>query len=83
MAEESMSIGGFLLLMGSLGMSGGTIVLEAVAAVIGFFWYRGCKPIWHLRIASASGESTPIKSINHQWIASIAQAVNEAIVHRA
>jgi amino acid permease len=78
-----LGIGGFLILMGSLALLGGTIVLGAVAVVIGFFWYRSCKPIWHLRIASASGESTPLKSNNHQWVSAISNAINEAMIHRA
>jgi Family of unknown function (DUF6232) len=63
--------------------SGGLVILGVFAALFGYFWYRGCKPRWHLRISSASGESTPLSSTNKEWIASIAQAINEAIIHRA
>jgi len=51
--------------------------------LIGVVWYRGCRPRWHLRIASASGESTPLQSTDQRWISSIAQAINEAMIHRA
>jgi len=75
---------GVLMFLGGLGnRSFGMSLFGAVFAAIGYFWYRGRKPIWHLRIASASGETTPLNSINQQWITSIAQAINEAIIHRA
>ena len=60
----------------------GLAVFGAILGVLGYFWFKGIKPIWHLRIASASGESKPLQSINQQWISSIAQAINEAIIHR-
>jgi Family of unknown function (DUF6232) len=57
-------------------------VLGVFLIVIGVIWYRGCKPTWHLRISSASGEATPLQSVDKQWIGSIAQAINEAMIHR-
>lgn len=76
---------GLLVLIGGLGGRGnaGIVVFGALIAALGVIWYRGCRPVWHLRIASASGESTPLKSRNQQWISGIAQAINEAIIHRA
>ena len=75
---------GFFFVLGGLGnKSFGVVIIGAVVILLGYFWLRGIKPIWHLRIASASGENTPLQSINQQWIASIAQAINEAIIHRA
>ena len=76
-------IGAFMFFGGLSGNNTGTAFFGAIFAAIGYFWYRGRKPIWHLRIASASGETTPLNSINQQWITSIAQAINEAIIHRA
>ena len=55
----------------------------AFLAVAGFFGYRSVKPIWHLRIVSTSGETTPLKSENGEWISGIVQAVNKAIIHRS
>lgn len=76
---------GLLVLVGGLGGRGsaGIVVFGAVVAGFGVIWYRGCKPVWHLRISSASGEATPLKSTNQQWIAGISRAINEAIIHRA
>lgn len=60
----------------------GPALLGAFVLALGYFWYRGAKPVWQLRIASASGEITPLQSANRQWISAIAQAINEAIIHR-
>jgi hypothetical protein len=78
-----MVVGGILALGGIASKSLGTVVFAVVFGVLGYFIYRGSKPIWHLRIASASGETTPLQSVNQQWISSISQAINEAIIHRA
>jgi hypothetical protein len=78
-----MVIGGFVALMSLVNKAFGGILVGGIFGALGYFWFRGIKPIWHLRIASASGENTPLQSINQQWIASIAQAINEAIIHRA
>lgn len=77
------AIGLFLFVSGVAGKSGGPAVIGGIVAALGYFWYKGRKPVWHLRIASASGETTPLQSVNGQWISSIAQAINEAIIHRA
>jgi hypothetical protein len=75
---------GVLFVMTSLaGRSVGGVLVAGIFIALGYFWFRGVKPIWHLRIASASGENTPLQSVNQQWIASVAQAINEAIIHRA
>jgi hypothetical protein len=78
-----MAIGVLMFLGGFGNQNYGSSFFGAIVAALGYFWYRGRKPIWHLRIASASGEATPLQSNNQQWIASIAQAINEAIIHRA
>jgi hypothetical protein len=61
----------------------GPALFGAIVLVCGYFWYRGAKPVWHLRIASVSGQTTPLHSLNQRWISDIAQAINEAIIHRA
>jgi len=75
---------GIVLLLSGLGRkSAGAAVVGVLAVLLGIVWYRGCKPIWHLRIASASGESTPLQSTSQEWIGNICRAINEAIIHRA
>lgn len=61
----------------------GFLILVGICfIVLGGIWYRGCKPTWHLKISSASGESTPLQSVNEQWINAVARAINEAMIHR-
>jgi hypothetical protein len=75
---------GILLLIGAAsGNSGGSAVFGVLLLLLGVVWYLGCKPMWHLKIASASGESTPLQSIDQQWITGIAHAINEAMIHHA
>lgn len=79
------AIGAFLFI-GGLAQnptSGGMVLAGLITGVLGYFWFRGCKAISHLRIASASGESTPLKSVNKDWIDGIARAINEAMIRRA
>jgi hypothetical protein len=74
---------GILLLLGAVsGNSVGLGFFGLFLLLLGAVWYRGCKPRWHLKISSASGESTPLQSQNEQWITSIVQAINEAMIHR-
>jgi len=44
--------------------------------------YYAMKPTWHLRIATASGESSPLRSQNADKISVIARAIGDAIAHR-
>lgn len=76
-------IGAALFLGGLSERRAAFVIAGAIFSVLGYFWFRGCKPLWHLRIASASGESTPLKSINRQWIENIARAINEAMIQRS
>jgi hypothetical protein len=45
--------------------------------------YRRMKTKWHLRIATACGESSPMQSANRKEISTIANAIGNAIAHRA
>lgn len=58
-------------------------IFGGILAALGVIWYKGCKPIWHLKIASASGEQSPLHSTRESYITGIANAINAAIVHRA
>jgi len=76
------AIGAVLLVSGLTQKQSWMAITGIILGAFGYIWNRGCNPVWHLRIASASGESTPLKSTNQQWITSIAHAINEAIIHR-
>ena len=56
---------------------GAVLVMLCVAA------YRKMKPVWHLRIATASGEASPLQSPNRQRISTVANAIGCAIARRA
>ncbi len=74
-----------LLLVGLVALATRTpfgIILGIALLIMGFFWWRGLKPIWHLRIASASGETSPLQG-DQQYISGVAQAISRAMVHRA
>ena len=63
--------------------SGVMAVIGVIVGGLGYFCLRGCKPVLNLRIVSASGKSTRLKSVNEEWIAGIARAINEARIRRA
>lgn len=75
---------GIFLLIGAVSEnSGGFAFFGVLLLLLGIVLYRGCKPKWNLRIASASGESAPLQSTDEQWISNIARAINEAMIHHA
>jgi predicted MFS family arabinose efflux permease len=45
--------------------------------------YYAMKPKWHLRIATGSGETSPLQSQNAEQISAIAHAIGNAIARRA
>ena len=60
----------------------GFAVFGVVLFIAGGLWWKGLKTEYGLRIASSSGESTPIISHNCDRIDKIVHAVNEAIISR-
>ncbi len=81
-------LGLFLILYGFGTISGGGlgftgVVFGGVLTAVGYFGYQGAKPVFHLCIVSASGESTPMHSGDQAKISNIVKAMNDAIVHRA
>lgn len=45
--------------------------------------YFTMKPTWHLRIATVSGENSPLQSQNSHRISALAHAIGDAIANRA
>ena len=45
--------------------------------------YHFMKPTWLLRIATASGEASPLRSQNAARVSAIAHAIGDAMAHRA
>jgi predicted MFS family arabinose efflux permease len=57
-------------------------VCGIILLILSAFAYYAMKPTWHLRVATTSGETSPLQSSSPQKISSIAQAIGEAIAHR-
>ncbi|MGH9780307.1 MAG: DUF6232 family protein [Candidatus Acidiferrales bacterium] len=77
-----MAIGVLFVIGGMANLSAVAAIFGGILAAIGAIWYKGCKPVWHLKVASASGEQTPLRSIHESRITGIANAINTAIVRR-
>lgn len=79
-----MIIFGVIALLGSFSSRDATVGVIGSVLVIGLgaLWYKNIRDIYHVVIHSASGEARPIHDYNPQYIGSIVQALNDAIVHR-
>jgi predicted MFS family arabinose efflux permease len=58
-------------------------VCGMILLILSAFAYYAMKPTWRLRVATTSGETAPLQSPSRQKIATIAQAIGEAIAHRS
>ncbi|HEX3741727.1 MAG TPA: DUF6232 family protein [Terriglobales bacterium] len=73
---------GVLFLAVGFEQGAGLAIFSAFLLGIAVLWWKGQKTYYGLRIASSSGESTPISSIHKERIDKIVQAVNEAVIDR-
>ncbi len=64
------------------GKESGGWLLGVILALAGTLWWRSRKPIYHLRITSASGESNALWSKNKNYVDKVVQAISEAMIHR-
>jgi hypothetical protein len=60
----------------------GFIIFGLFMLAIGGLWWKAQKTYYHLRIASASGEASAVKSTDETRVEKILEAVNEAIIGR-
>ena len=58
----------------------GVLILGLVVAVVAAFWLSQLKTLYSVTIASAAGEAHALKSANQTYIASVVEAINEAVV---
>lgn len=75
-------LGSFCVMGGAVGSSHGAIVPGIFMLGIGIGWWKLLKPRYSLLLASSSGETKPITSLDGSRIESIVRAVNEAIIER-
>ena len=59
----------------------GLVVGGAIIA-LGVWLFTYSKPLYTVRLGSASGEADALSSKNEEWIRKIVSAVNEAIIRR-
>ena len=72
----------FILVGGSQREAAGILVFGAILLGLAIFWWTRQKTTYGLRVASSSGELTPISSTSKDRIDKIVQAVNESIIDR-
>ena len=83
-----------LIVFGGLGLIGslftgesfvdiiGAFLTSAVIIAIGTAWLSALKPMYHVILSSASGESRALSSKDQKLIDSVVEAINRAIVYR-
>ena len=70
-------IGGIAVLSGKDALAGGIILL-----VLALLWWVLSKTEFQVKLSTASGEATALRSKNSSWIRRVVNALNEAIIHR-
>lgn len=72
---------GIIIVIASSG-NGGAILLGLAVALGGFFIIIGTKDKHAVKISTSAAETNALVSINKDYIAKVAAALNEAIIHR-
>jgi hypothetical protein len=70
---------GALMGLGGGGKAIGAVIFVLVLAVV---WWIYQKTEYQVRLSTASGETTALKSKDAGWIIRVINALNEAIIHR-
>jgi len=70
---------GVLMALGGKQEAIGAVVFVLVLAVV---WWIFQKIEYQVRLSTASGEATALKSKDADWIIRVVNALNEAIIHR-
>ena len=58
------------------------VVLIIFVLVLAVVWWIFQKIEYQVRLSTASGEATALKSKDADWIIRVVNALNEAIIHR-
>lgn len=75
-------IGIILFIIGLSANVAALTVFGIIILLLGVLWAWKARGEYHIMITSASGEASAVKSKNKEYINKIAQAMNEAIIHR-
>ena len=57
-----------------------TLLFAAAILGMGVLWLKSLKAVFHVAIASSSGEANALSSIDRQYIDTVVQSINKAIV---
>jgi ABC-type uncharacterized transport system permease subunit len=71
-----------LIIIGVLMILKQTIGAGFFCLVVALIWWMLQKTEYQVRLSTASGEATALKSNNTDWIIRVVSALNEAIIHR-
>jgi hypothetical protein len=58
------------------------LFIAALFLVLGILWFRSLKPVYHVMIASASGERQGLTSSNESLVNQAMAAIADAITYR-
>jgi len=72
------AMGGIAVLSGKDGL----VFFAIILIIIGVLWWVQSKTEYQVRLRTASGEATALRSQNSNWIDQVVKALNEAIIHR-
>jgi hypothetical protein len=53
-----------------------------VFLVLGAWWWHARRPVYHVVLTSASGETKPLHDNNRESVERVIKALNDAIIHR-
>lgn len=79
-------LGGFIFLiaLGAFTSSASagfiTLIFATIIIGLGVLWLKSKKTLYHICIASSSGEANALSSFNRQYIEQVVQSINKAIV---
>jgi hypothetical protein len=76
-----MVFGGVIFLF-SVQSSWGAAFFGVLLVALSFWWFRSIKPIYHVRLVTASGQRDAMSNSDGAYIDKIVEAVNQAIIHR-
>jgi hypothetical protein len=79
------ALGGLTAMLGAGGKSDdgiGALFMGVVLLAIGFLWFQSLKPVYHVMLASSSGERQGLSSMDEGLVDRTTAAIAEAIIYR-
>jgi hypothetical protein len=80
--QKPKRLGGIIVLLIGLAIAmSAPVVGIPIAAICGFYLYKQ-KTLYHIMLATSSGETSALKTDQREYLQKVVSALNEAIVHR-